>query len=69
MIVYTIVVGCTGKSSVRKVNHPSTIPVLGGLTLMFPWDLVKALSLSHPLLKLAIMVSLVLGFDNLSPKS
>lgn len=69
MIVWSIVVGCTGMSSVRKFNYPSTIPVLGGLPLTFPWDLVKALSLSHPLLKLAIKVSLVLGFDKLSTKS
>ena len=68
MIVWTIVVACTGKSTVRKVNHPSIIPVLGGLTLTFPWDLVKALSLCHPLLKLVIMGSLVFGFDKLSTK-
>ena len=27
------------KSSAKKVTHPSTIPIYGGLTSKFSWDL------------------------------
>ena len=36
MIGWSIVVGCTGNSSVRKVTHPSTIPAIGSSTSEFP---------------------------------
>jgi hypothetical protein len=47
LIGWVIVVGCIGKSSVRKVTNPSTILALDGLTWEFPWDMSEGFGTSH----------------------
>ena len=37
IIGWTIAKRCIGNLSVRKVTHPSTIMLFGGLSLEFPW--------------------------------
>ena len=41
-------VGCTGKSSARKITHLSTILALGSFTSEFPWDAGEGLEFEIP---------------------
>ena len=57
------VVWCTGKSSVRKVTHPSTNLALGCSTSKFPWDWGQGLGFKPLFISREIYIMKVQSFS------